>query len=269
MDADVMLERRDAVATITLNRPSARNAFGWDSWVQLEQAVRDADGDRSIRAIVLTGANGYFSSGGDLKTMRSPEPGLFAPVARLRRGHSALAALRNARKPTVAAVEGFAVGVGWSVALACDFVVAADDAFFSAPFLQRGLVPDGGLIWLLRQRVGEAGALNILLRGERVTAAQAHSWGLLSKVVPGTRTQESARDMAVALADLPADAVTLTKQLLRRSTSTDYAQFLAAEETSVALNFYGKDAAEGISSFVEKRPPRFNRHDDSDALEDE
>lgn len=264
MDSDVELEREGAVATITLNRPQVRNAFGWDSWPQLHEAVLDVTGDNGVRAVILTGAGGCFSSGGDLKTMESSVPGLFGPVARLRMGHGALSALRAARKPTIAAVEGFAVGVGWSVALACDFIVAAEDAYFSAPFLQRGLVPDGGFLWLLRQRAREAVIADVVFRTHRVTSAQAHAWGLVTTVTQDGRAHGTAMDMAASLAELPADAVALTKGLLQRDATLDYEQFLAAEETAVALNFYGDDVAEGRASFVEKRPARFNRHYDSE-----
>lgn len=140
-EPEVLFDRpRPGVAVLTLNRPGARNSLGWQTWHQLGEAIDEVAADDNCRAVVLTGAGGTFSAGGDVKTSPARGAGLGAPAARLLVGQRVLDTLLKLPKPVLAAVEGPAVGAGWSLALACDLVVAARDAVFAAPFVARGLV---------------------------------------------------------------------------------------------------------------------------------
>ncbi|MGH9022829.1 MAG: enoyl-CoA hydratase/isomerase family protein, partial [Acidimicrobiia bacterium] len=168
-------------------------------------------------------------------------------------------ALHGCSKPTVAAVEGFAVGAGWSLVLACDLVVAAEGSFFAAPFLSRGLLPDAGAGWFLPRALGPHRAAEFLFLGDRLTAERAAELGLVNRLVEPGRALEEALDLATRLADGPPNALGLAKGLLRSGQSPSLQAFLEAELLAVALNSHGSEVAEGRSAFLERREPRFRR----------
>lgn len=257
-DLEVHVERHaNGVAVVTIDRPGSRNALGWETWRQLLVALEESEADDAVRVVVLTGAGGCFSAGGDMKSSPAAGEDVFAPSARLRLGHRVVRVLYHLPKPTVAAVEGFALGAGWSLALAADVVVAADDAFFAAPFVQRGLVPDAGAAWFLARRAGHHVAADIIFTGQRVPAPRAAEAGLVSRLVPPRQALPQATELAAVLAAGPADALGLAKRLLRHAADADLGRFLDTELLSAALNSYGPDAVEGRAAFVEKREPRF------------
>lgn len=259
-DREVQVERSaDGVVVLSIDRPGSRNALDWETWRQLLAALEESEADDAVRAVVLTGAGGCFSAGGDMKSSPAAGGDVFAPSARLRLGHRVVRALYHLSKPTVAAVEGFALGAGWSLALAADVVVSADDAFFAAPFVQRGLVPDAGAAWFLARRAGHHVAAEIIFTGQRLPASRAAAAGLVSRLVPPHRALPEAMDLAAVLAGGPADALGLAKRLLHHAAGADLDDFLDTELIAAALNSYGPDAAEGRAAFVEKREPRFGR----------
>jgi 2-(1,2-epoxy-1,2-dihydrophenyl)acetyl-CoA isomerase len=246
------------VSVITLDGPHRRNALAHPTMLALDSAVARVFEDDSVRAVVLTGAGGFFSAGGDLKSPRTQGRGVGAPATRLGVIQHTLDMLHRRPKPVIAAVEGGAVGVGWSLVLSCDLVIAAADAYFLAPFTERGLVPDGGIAWFLVRALGRQRAARLLMLPERLPALHAAELGLVNEIVPN----DAALDAAVALADRlaagPPDALALTKRLLHAAEGTpSYRDFLDREWTAAALAMHGPDLAEGIAAFTERRPPDF------------
>lgn len=257
---EVRLERpRPSVAVVTISRPERRNALGWATWTELEEALAEVDADPEIGAVVLTGEGVGFSAGGDLRSLRPSGTGATAGAARLALAHRAVLALHGCGKPTVAAVEGFAVGAGWSLVLACDLVVAAEGAFFAAPFLRRGLLPDAGAGWFLPRAVGHHRSVELLFLGDRLPAERAAELGLVNHLVPPGDSLERALDLASRLADGPPNALALAKRLLRSGQAPSLESYLEAELLAVALNSHGSEVAEGRSAFLERRQPRFRR----------
>jgi enoyl-CoA hydratase/carnithine racemase len=221
----VLREDAGAVALLLLNRPAQRNALLYESWTELSRLLTDAAFDGQIRGIVIAGTGGFFSAGGDLKTSPAHGVGPLGPAGRVEHAQRVLEQIKALPVPTVAAVEGAAVGLGWSLALSCDLVVAASDAFFSAPFVARAVVPDGGLAWRLTQQLGRHRAASLLLRGHRLAASDAEQAGLVTDIAePG-----SAVDQAVAIAselgESDAGAVELTKRLINSAEAAQLAAF--------------------------------------------
>ncbi|WP_292991730.1 enoyl-CoA hydratase/isomerase family protein [Mycobacterium sp.] len=218
----VLTEDRDGVALILLNRPAQRNSLRYESWTQLSTALSGASG---ARGIVIAGCGGFFSAGGDLKSGPAHGDGPMSPAGRVEHAQRVMAQLRDMPMPTIAAVEGAAVGLGWSLALSCDLVVAARDAFFSAPFVARAVVPDGGLAWRLTQQLGRHRASSLLLRGNRLSAEEAHLGGLVTDIAAAGAAVDDAVALARGIAEADPAAVELTKRLLASVEAAQLASF--------------------------------------------
>jgi 2-(1,2-epoxy-1,2-dihydrophenyl)acetyl-CoA isomerase len=253
----------EATLVVTLDGPHVRNALGWETWAQLDAALDTSRDAAGVRSVVLTGAGNAFSSGGDVRTRAPKGRGVMAPGARIELVHPVLRRLARFPQLLIAAVEGPAVGVGWALALACDIVIASRSSFFAAPFVQRGLVPDGATAWLLTRSIGRYRALDLLLWGARVSAEEAFAMGLATRVVPDGRALSEALAMASSLAAGPEDAMALTRHLVRTGEALDYDAFLDLERVTATLNLHGPDAAEAQAAFLEKRPPRFGGEDET------
>ncbi len=255
----VDVTRREGVATITLNRPHALNAFDTQQALDLLAAVRDVAGDDGVRAVVLTGAGRAFSSGADLKGGFDPGPDGRPDVrtALNDRYHPALLGLRRMEKPVVAAVNGPAVGIGCSFALVCDLVVAAESAYFLLAFVNIGLVPDGGSSLLIPARAGFARASEMALLGERVPAAQALEWGLVNRVVPDAELTGEVEALAARLAAGPTRSYAGAKRQLNASVFGILDDQLALEAEVQQEAAGTDDFVEGVSAFVAKRQARF------------
>lgn len=251
MDADaplILREDRDGVALVLLNRPGQRNALRYDSWTRLSTVLGDVVAD-GARGVVLAGAAGFFSAGGDLKTGPAHGTGPMAPAGRVEHAQRVMEQLKAVPVPTIAAVEGAAVGLGWSLALCCDLVVCASDAFFSAPFVARAVVPDGGLAWRLTQQLGRHRAASLLLRGTRLPAGDAERLGLVTDLVePGSAVQ---RALAIAneLTQADAGAVEMTKRLINSAESAQLAAFHPLELAMATVAQQRSAAAEGRSAY--------------------
>jgi enoyl-CoA hydratase/carnithine racemase len=256
----VSISRPEAgVAIITLNRPAARNSLNWHSWEQLALAIAELETDSDCRAVILTGAGGYFCAGGDIKSSPVRGKGLAAPAARLSTGHKVLLALVNLPQPVIAAVEGPAFGAGWSLALACDIVLASEQAEFSAAFVLRGLVPDAGATWFLQRALGRQRASRLLFTGQRLSAGEAKDYGLVSQTCATGQALDQALTLARSLAAGAPESLRLTKGLVRGAQDLSLERFLEMEWLSVTLDLTGPDAAEGRAAFAEKRQPDFSR----------
>ena len=220
----VTAEDNGSITLVRLNRPAQRNALQYESWTELASVLSDAVA-AGVQGIVVAGADGFFSAGGDLKSGPAHGSGPMSPAGRVEHAQRVMEQLKTVPMPTVAAVEGGAVGLGWSLALSCDLVVAASDAFFSAPFVARAVVPDGGLAWRLTQQLGRHRAASLLLRGGRLSAVEAARQGLVTDVVdPGTAI-DSAVAIARELASADAGAVEMTKRLMNSAEAAQLAAF--------------------------------------------
>jgi 2-(1,2-epoxy-1,2-dihydrophenyl)acetyl-CoA isomerase len=253
------LATEDSAARILLNRPEALNAWNDQFGRDLLDAVTTVAADDSIRAVMITGAGRGFSSGADLKEQRSATAGELPDLsARLTEVyHPIITGLREMPKPVVAAVNGPAVGIGCSLALAADLIVAAESAYFLLAFVNIGLVPDGGSTAFIPARVGYARAAEMAMLGERVPAEQALEWGLINRVVPDDDLEPAGALLLQLLAKGPTTSYAGSKRLLNRRMYAGLAEQLDAEAEAQREQGKSKDFIEGVLAFVEKRPPNF------------
>ena len=254
---EVLVEVADGVATVTLNRPAALNALNYAIKGELLAAFLDLARDRSVRAIVLTGAGRAFSAGQDLRERLEPDAPPLDEELTLRY-NPIIRAIREAPQPVIAAVNGVAAGAGASLAFACDLRIASESASFVLAFGRIGLVPDSGATWALPRLVGAARAAEIALLGDAVSASEAFSMGLVSRVVPPETLAAEATAMAAQLVALAPGATTMTKRLLALAFDHDLDAALAAEAEAQGIAGRDPDHAEGLSAFIEKRPSRFS-----------
>jgi 2-(1,2-epoxy-1,2-dihydrophenyl)acetyl-CoA isomerase len=248
----------ERVATITIDRPEVRNALGPAEWQAIARAVTEARANDQVRVLVVTGAGGCFSAGGDVKTM--PERLSQPPAerrARLYDDAQVIRALRELPKPVVAAIDGACVGAGLSLALACDLRIASTRAKLGAVFHGIGLTGDFGLTWLLPRVVGPARALELVMTAEIVGAERAAAIGLVSRLVEPERLEAEARALALKLAAGPPVAQALSKAGLQRALECDLGAQLEWEAQAQAICSRTDDAREGLAALAEKRPPRF------------
>lgn len=252
----------EGVLTLTLNRPQQLNALDLDMIQGLHEAIVRAEQDDAVRVVVVRGAGEHFMAGGDLKWFRQQ---LEIPVAQrqpmfeqtIAAVHASTLRIRRMDKPVLASVRGAAAGFGLSLALACDLVLAAEDAYFTLAYRHIGLSPDGGATWFLPRLVGARRAAEIALLGERFDAGQAADWGLVNRVVPTAELDVETTKLARRLATGPREAVARTKRLLQASSTNSLAEQLAAEQENFAACACTEDFAEGLAGFFEKRQPQF------------
>lgn len=209
------------IAVLTMNRPRARNTVSFEMWQQFSAALDTIENGTPPRAVVLCGADNHFSNGGDVKIPPARGEGATARAMRLEMGQRIISRMRALPSPTIAAIEGAAHGVGWSLALACDVILCADNAKFSAPFIAFGLVPDGGSAWFLGRRMGRHKAAELFLSGRTMEAGEANELGLVSRLVPAGFATEEAMRLARSLENR--QAAELTKRLLYISDTSDLA----------------------------------------------
>jgi 2-(1,2-epoxy-1,2-dihydrophenyl)acetyl-CoA isomerase len=255
----VIWEQSGAVGRITLNRPETLNAWIPEFGAELKQVIEGPAADESVRAVLLTGAGRGFSSGADLKAGFEPDddggPDVRSELHDVY--HPAIAGVRRLPKPVVAAVNGPAVGIGCSLAIACDLVMAAESAFFGLAFVNIGLMPDGGSTAFVPPAVGKARAFQMALLGERIPAQQALEWGLVNWVHPDDRLLEEAQSLVERLAAGPTRSYASSKRALNNFIYGDLDAQLDLEAELQHALARSKDFAEGAMAFVEKRPPTF------------
>jgi enoyl-CoA hydratase len=252
----VLSERRGPVGVLTLNRPEALNALSRALLEALEARTRELAGDPSVRAVVLTGAGRAFAAGADIAEMRGMSPVEGEAFSRL--GHRVMAGLEALPVPVIAAVNGFALGGGCELALACDWIYAAGRARFGQPEVNLGLVPGFGGTTRLARRVGVAWARELVLSGEPVGAEQASRIGLVNRVFEDAEATVAA---ALAVAETAAKkgpvAVAQAKRLLVEGVDADLRVAHALEQAAFGLVFATEDRAEGMDAFLAKRDPEF------------
>jgi 2-(1,2-epoxy-1,2-dihydrophenyl)acetyl-CoA isomerase len=258
----VIVQRRAAVAVLTLDRPDAMNAINPQLGDDLRQALEDAAGDDQVRAVLLTGNGRAFSSGADLKAGFDPTPEGHPDVGKAlrERYHPIITAIRTMPKPVVAAVNGPAAGIGLSFALACDLVVAAESAYFLLAFVNIGLVPDGGSSFLIPERVGFARAAEMAMLGEKIPAARALEWGLINRVTADDALQDEAGALADRLSEGPTRSYAGTKRQLNAWQFARMETQLELEASIQSDLAASRDFMEGVTAFVQKRPASFEGH---------
>jgi 2-(1,2-epoxy-1,2-dihydrophenyl)acetyl-CoA isomerase len=252
----------DGAATIELNRPQALNAWNAQLGTDLLAALRITAEDDAVRAVVITGAGRAFSSGADLKDISggwtTPEgrPDVYRTLTE--RYHPIMQAIREVPKPVLAAVNGPAVGIGCSLALCCDLIVAAESAYFLLAFVNIGLVPDGGSSLFVPTRVGMARASELSMLGEKLGAAQALEWGLINRVFPDERLYEETAALAARLAGGPTRSYAGTKRQLNNWLYARMDEQLELEAQIQREMAGSDDFLEGAMAFVQKRATRFS-----------
>jgi 2-(1,2-epoxy-1,2-dihydrophenyl)acetyl-CoA isomerase len=254
----LIVERKDGVVTVTMNRPERKNAASGKMLNELEQIFIEIEASPDDRAMVLTGAGGAFCSGADLSDPEGPatDPNR-SGLSRMRRLGDVALALHRITKPTIAKVDGVAVGAGFSLALGCDLSVCSETARLSMIFAKRGLSLDNGASWLLPRLVGLARAKEIALFGGMWSGREAAGIGLVNRALPVEELDIFVDGWASALAAGPPLALSMTKTLLHASSTSSMEQAVENEARCQALNFSTKDTNEALAAFTEKRDPVF------------
>jgi enoyl-CoA hydratase/carnithine racemase len=254
----LIVDRADGVVTVTMNRPERKNAANGKMLVELRAIFEEVEDTPEDRAMILTGAGGAFCSGADLTDPSGPatDP-TRSGLSRMRRLGDVALALHHVSKPTIAKVDGFAVGAGLSLALGCDLVVCSDRAKLSMIFSKRSLALDNGASWLLPRLVGLARAKEIALFGGMWSGQEALDIGLINRVLPLDELDAFVDDWARTLAAGPPLALSMTKTLLHASYNASMEEALEDEARCQALNFSTKDTAEAMAAFAQKREPTF------------
>jgi enoyl-CoA hydratase/carnithine racemase len=255
--AELLYEKLDdEIVRITLNRPQARNTVSFAMWERFSEVLNEIEQGTPPKALILRGAEGYFSNGGDVKLPPSRGSGALSLAARLEMGQRIIRRLRDLPAPTIAAVEGGAFGVSWSLALACDIIIASEDARFGAPFLQFGLVPDGGSSWFLTQRIGRTRAAEIIFSGRTIEAAEALSLGLVSRLVPKGTAEDEALALASGIGSGNRHAVELTKRLIQQAEDGDLAGNHALELAFCQICQAGEEVPRARETFKQQAAAR-------------
>jgi 2-(1,2-epoxy-1,2-dihydrophenyl)acetyl-CoA isomerase len=261
----LLFERQGGVATLTLNRPEARNALTTGLFLEMERVLLEVEADDGVRAVVLTGTGRSFSAGADLKPVskeerrRSEAPSFPGDAGGdiLERGNRCILRLRELAKPVLGSINGDAVGIGCSLALATDLRIAANAARFGVVFSRIGLAPDGGASHLLRELVGTAKALELLFTGDLIDAGEALRLGLVNRVVPADDLADATRELAERLARGPTLAYGAAKAAVHASADLPFEALLDFEARNQRVVSRSDDVKEGIRSFLERRKPEF------------
>jgi 2-(1,2-epoxy-1,2-dihydrophenyl)acetyl-CoA isomerase len=253
--SEALTMRDGGVLTITLNRPEVYNAFNAALHAALRAGLEQA-ADPDVRAVVITGAGKGFCAGQDLKEFQEMPESIQERLEQTY--HPNIRLIRGLEKPVIAAVNGACAGAGLSLAAACDIRIASDAATFVPGFVGIGLVPDSGGTWFLHRLLGFARAFEWMTSNRRLTAAEAHAWGLVSEVVDADAFAARTNELAAFYAELPTRAIGMTKLLFEHAYDATLEEQLALEARFQQQATASADFAEGVAAFLEKRPPRFS-----------
>jgi 2-(1,2-epoxy-1,2-dihydrophenyl)acetyl-CoA isomerase len=264
-DESLLLRRQDGILWITLNRPDAGNALTPHQRDVIIATLKSADADPSVRTIVIGAVGKHFCTGADLRSGSEDDKGQGPgnlPTGTIMRtlatgSQRLIVSVLDCQKPVVAAVNGTAAGIGAHLAFACDLVVASEEASFIEVFVRRGILPDGAGAYLLPRLVGMQRAKEMVLLGDRFSAKDAYSFGMANRVVPAEELDTVVSELAARLASGPTVALGLAKRLLNRALDVDRDTALFEEAMAQELITRTDDAAEGIESFVQRRPSAF------------
>ena len=250
---NIIVERRGRVGIVRLNRPQALNALNVALMEELLGAVEAFDADAGVGCILITGSDKAFAAGADIKEMADK-----TYIDIFRSDYTAdYERLTRVRKPVIAAVAGFALGGGCELAMMCDFIIAADNAKFGQPEIKLGIIPGIGGTQRLTRAVGKAKAMDLILTGRMMDAAEAERSGLVARVVPAANLMEEAMKVAETISALSQPSLLAAKEAVNRSFETSLAEGVRFERRVFHALFATKDRKEGMTAFIEKRPPRF------------
>ncbi|HEY8954822.1 enoyl-CoA hydratase-related protein [Chitinophaga sp.] len=254
--AALLLDVRDGIATITLNRPEVYNAFNDPLSYELQDALKKAEKDPAVRVVVLTGAGKAFSSGQDLKaSMESGKRDLSESLRK--RYNPIIRAIRNMPKPVICRLNGVAAGAGCSIALACDLIIASEEATMIEIFVNIALVLDSGSSYFLPRTVGYHRAFELATKASKIPAAEALKMGLVNKVVPAAELDAAVQAEAAYYAAAPTKAIALMKKMLAKGMTDNLDEVLEYEAFCQEIAGHSADNAEGVQAFLEKRKPVF------------
>jgi len=260
-DNKIEVERDGAIGWIRINRPERLNAFAGTMRTDLHAALVALEADDDVRCVIITGVGRAFSTGGDISVMSeiiaSEDRERFEKLVRA--GADVVQQIESMTKPVIAAINGPAAGAGACLALACDLRIASETASIGFTFLRVGLHPDWGGSYFLPRLAGPAAAAEFILTGGMISAERGERMGLFNRVVPGAELEAAARGFAGEIAAAPAGVVADAKRVLRRSLGSGLSDVLEAETNAQLRAFDSPDFREGITAFLEKRAPRFNR----------
>jgi 2-(1,2-epoxy-1,2-dihydrophenyl)acetyl-CoA isomerase len=263
--SSVLIEKKGAVAWLILNKPEKLNVLGIEMAEGLKRCTEELKDDEGIRCVIITGAGDHFMAGGDLdyfkslidtyetgdKTAFSKE--IFDLV------HQAILNITSMQKPVIASVKGAVAGFGLSLMLASDLAIAAEDATLSVAYCKIGTTPDGGMTYFLPRAVGQKRAMELALTGQRFSAEQAEKWGMLNQVVGTELLEAKTLELAESFCDGPSDVLARTKQLLNNTYDVSLKERLDEEAANFYESMRKKDFKEGVTSFCERRSPKFNQ----------
>jgi 2-(1,2-epoxy-1,2-dihydrophenyl)acetyl-CoA isomerase len=257
----VRITRDGGVVSVTLDRAEKRNALDDEMMLGMLEALTAASTDESVRVIRLEATGEHFCAGADIVARnadREAKPRVGSIQRRLPTlAHRLVPTLLTVQTPVVCAVQGWAAGIGFQLALASDFTVATEDATFWEPFSERGFTPDSGATWLLPRRVGTVRARELLLLGRKLSGVEAASWGVIHRAVPEAVLAATVDELTALLVNGPTVALGLTKSLLHQGTGATLEQHLSNEAFALELSSRTEDFREGLAAFQERRPPRF------------
>lgn len=249
MDVEYKLEGN--IALVTLNRPDKLNAMTDPMYARVKELFSEFQNDDNVRAVVLSGAGRAFCSGSDVTTMVNAGP--VAARYRMQTRHAMINAMVQLEKPVIAAVRGVAAGIGFSMAMACDLIVASDNAKFSQIFKKIGLVPDGGAVYFLTQRLGIARAKELVYTARMLPAQEAREWGLVNRVVPDLELESNALAWAREMAESATFALALAKKMFQAMYVPTLETQLEQENLYQSTAKLTEDHREGVAAFQEKR----------------
>jgi len=250
----LLLELDQGVAKITLNLPEVRNALSVEIRMGLGEMFKKLGEDEAVKVVILTGSGKAFCAGGDIRTMEGETA--VSGRLRLKKGHALIKTMLGLEKPIIGAINGMAAGAGVSIAMACDLLVASEEARFVLSFSKIGLVPDLGLFYSLPLRIGVAKAKELMFLGDVIEAREAERFGMVNRVVAAEKLDEEVKALALRLVNGPGQSYAMIKSALNHW-PTDLDSLLEMEATMQAVAFSSQDFEEGRKAFLEKRKPVF------------
>jgi enoyl-CoA hydratase/carnithine racemase len=253
MAEHIVVSVQDRILSIRLDRPEKKNALTRDMYLGMIEALKQAEGDSTVRVVLITGTQDCFTAGNDLMDFANAKPGETSPAIIY------LQTLAAAQKPVIAAVAGVAVGIGTTMLLHCDLVYAAPDARFQLPFVNLGLCPEAGSSVMLPELMGHRRAAELLLFGEPFSSEKALDLGIVNAIYPGNELLTAATAKARQLAEKPPSALRTTKALLKRGAAGAVAEAMARETEQFAALLQGPEAREAMMAFMQRRKPDFSK----------
>ena len=252
----IILERHGRVLKAVNNDPKTRNSLSWDFYDGFKTAVLEASSDKDVGAIVLTGAEGFFCSGGNISGLKErSEADYDTRRSSVDRLHDMIHAMRDCPKPIIAAVDGGAAGAGASIMAACDLIVGARDAYASVAYIKIGMTPDGGSTAFLGTALPRQTMAEMVFTGDRIPLTRLHELGVVNRLAEPGGALDAAMAWAGEIAEMPSNALAVGKQLINSARTNSLKDQLDAEADGIATALGGVEGAEGISAFLEKRKP--------------